>query len=229
MLLFTEFIKEQNTTIEELIQSNEVLSIIEESDEIEELTEASFQFGGKTYKTAWGKYSCDGKSITRDEYLKASNAYKNSNNVGYKEKAKQNIKSTGEKVQKQSANIRINVRDARNKLEELRNNVRVRGDYDVLYLDDRDLEKRDFAANNIRLLKKYHEQPDSLSEKEKKYINYLYNEKFKGHKNKDKDVLNYFISDYKKWNRWINNSIDMVNKAYQRYKSGEDSINFRNF
>lgn len=227
MLTFIEFIKEQNTTIEELLQSSEVLSIIEESDEIEELTEASFQFNGKTYKTSWGRYSCDGKPITRDEYLEASKAYKNSNKVGYKERAKQDIKTTGEKVQKQSANIRINVRDARNKLEELRKNIKVRGDYDVLYLDDRDLERRDIAAAHIKLLKKFHEQPDSLSEKQKKYIDYLYNRKFKGRKNKDKDVLNYFIDDYKKWNRWITNSVDMVNKAYQRYKSGEDDINFR--
>jgi hypothetical protein len=230
MLSFTQFLREQNLTIEELLQSNEVLSIIEELEENEELTEASFQFGGKTYKTAWGKYSCDGKSITRDEYLKASNAYKNSNKVGYKEKAKQNIKSTGEKVQKQSANIRINVRDARNKLEELRKNVRVLGDYDYLYLDDKDLEKRDIAASNIKLLKKYHEQPDSLSEKEKKYIDNLYKNKFKGRKNKDKDALNYFMDDYSRRNRLINRSIDWVNKAYQRYKSGDDSpIDFEEF
>jgi hypothetical protein len=228
MLLFTEFIKEQNTTIEELLQSNEVLSIIEESDEIEELTEASFQFGGKTYKTAWGRYSCDGKSITRDEYLKASNAYKNSNKVGYKERAKQDIKTTGEKVQKQSANIRINVRDAQNKLEELRNSdVKLRSDGGFNGLQDYMLENRDKAARTIKLLKKYHENPDSLSDQEKKRIDFLYKDMFKGRKNKDKDILKYYMDDYKTYNRVINDAIDKVNKAYKQYKSGADEIDFR--
>ena len=39
------------------------------------LNEASFEFGGKTYFAGWGKYRCDGKEITRDEYMKARQAY----------------------------------------------------------------------------------------------------------------------------------------------------------
>jgi hypothetical protein len=227
MLSFTQFLREQNLTIEELLQSNEVLSIIEELEENEELTEASFQFGGKTYKTSWGHYSCDGKSITRDEYLKASNAYKNSNKVDYKEKAKQDIKSTGEKVQKQSTNVRINVRDAKSKLEELRNSdVKLRRDNGFEGLRDYMLENRDKAAKTIKLLKKYHEEPDSLSDQEKKRIDFLYKDKFKGRKNKDKDILNYYMDDYKKYDGIINNTIDKINKAYKQYKSGADEIDF---
>jgi hypothetical protein len=39
------------------------------------LNEASFEFGGKTYFAGWGKYRCDGEEITRDEYMKARQAY----------------------------------------------------------------------------------------------------------------------------------------------------------
>lgn len=41
----------------------------------EYLNEASFEFGGKKYFSGWGKYRCDGKEITRDEYMKARQAY----------------------------------------------------------------------------------------------------------------------------------------------------------
>ena len=39
------------------------------------LNEASFEFGGKKYFSGWGKYRCDGEEITRDEYMKARQAY----------------------------------------------------------------------------------------------------------------------------------------------------------
>lgn len=39
------------------------------------LNEASFELSGKTYFSGWGKYRCDGKEITRDEYMKARQAY----------------------------------------------------------------------------------------------------------------------------------------------------------
>ena len=41
----------------------------------EYLNEASFEFGGKNYFSGWGKYRCDGKEISRDEYMKARQAY----------------------------------------------------------------------------------------------------------------------------------------------------------
>jgi hypothetical protein len=227
MLSFTQFLKEQEISIEELLCSDTVLAIIEEYDEEDELSEASFQFDGKTYKTAWGRYSCDGKTISRDDYMDASRKYKNSKKIGYKEKAKQDIKATGEKVQKQSVNIRINVRDAQNKLEELRNSdVRLRRDAGFEGLRDRVIENRDKAASTIKLLKKYHEKPDSLSDQEKKRIDFLYKDMFKGRKNKDKDILNHYMDDYKRYNRIINDAIDKVNKAYKQYKSGADEIDF---
>lgn len=39
------------------------------------LNEASFELGGKKYFSGWGKYRCDGQEITRDEYMKARQAY----------------------------------------------------------------------------------------------------------------------------------------------------------
>lgn len=41
----------------------------------EYLNEASFEFGGKKYFSGWGKYRCDGQEISRDEYMKARQAY----------------------------------------------------------------------------------------------------------------------------------------------------------
>ena len=41
----------------------------------EYLNEASFELGGKKYFSGWGKYRCDGQEITRDEYMKARQAY----------------------------------------------------------------------------------------------------------------------------------------------------------
>ena len=39
------------------------------------LSEASFEFGGKKYFSGWGKYRCDGQEISREEYMKARQAY----------------------------------------------------------------------------------------------------------------------------------------------------------
>ena len=39
--------------------------------EAKELEESTFESGGKTYKCAFGKYYCDDKQISRDEYFKA--------------------------------------------------------------------------------------------------------------------------------------------------------------
>ena len=41
----------------------------------EYLNEASFEFGGKKYFSGWGKYRCDGQEISREEYMKARQAY----------------------------------------------------------------------------------------------------------------------------------------------------------
>lgn len=38
----------------------------------------SFMFGGKKYSSGFGRYTCDGESISKEEYQKASNAYKGS-------------------------------------------------------------------------------------------------------------------------------------------------------
>lgn len=46
----------------------------EDADE-EDLDEAGFTTNGKVYKSAFGRYSCDGKPITRDEYFKARDSY----------------------------------------------------------------------------------------------------------------------------------------------------------
>lgn len=37
-----------------------------------------FIFNGKKYSSAWGNYKCDGEIISKEEYLKASSAYKGS-------------------------------------------------------------------------------------------------------------------------------------------------------
>ena len=43
------------------------------------LNESSFEFSGKKYFSGWGKYRCDGEEITRDEYMKARQAYDKKN------------------------------------------------------------------------------------------------------------------------------------------------------
>ena len=35
-----------------------------------------FELGGKKYSSGFGRYACDGKSISKDEYMKASAQYK---------------------------------------------------------------------------------------------------------------------------------------------------------
>ena len=37
---------------------------------------ASFELAGKKYSSAFGRYKCDGRTITKDEYAKASAEYK---------------------------------------------------------------------------------------------------------------------------------------------------------
>jgi hypothetical protein len=36
-----------------------------------------FELGGKKYSSGFGRYTCDGKSISKEEYMKASTHYKN--------------------------------------------------------------------------------------------------------------------------------------------------------
>jgi hypothetical protein len=36
-----------------------------------------FELGGKKYSSGFGRYTCDGKSISKEEYMKASTQYKN--------------------------------------------------------------------------------------------------------------------------------------------------------
>ena len=55
----------------------EEINLENELDE-ENLEEAKFEYGGSTYSFAFGRYRKDGKEITRDEYKKASDAYKGS-------------------------------------------------------------------------------------------------------------------------------------------------------
>lgn len=42
----------------------------------------SFELGGKKYSSGFGRYTCDGESISKEEYMKASTAYKNGKSVG---------------------------------------------------------------------------------------------------------------------------------------------------
>lgn len=226
MLSFTEFIKEQNTTIEELIQSNEVLSIIEESDEIEELTEASFQFGGKTYKTAWGKYSCDGKSITRDEYLKASNAYKNSNKVGYKEKTKQDVANYSNKVRKPLANSYVNINNIIDKYEDFDwNSIK---DYDYMMLYKNAVNNFIYRANNakkeawrIQMLKTYIESPEKLSKKEKNFIEDSLAHYGRGKKNKEKILFNVFLDRYRYNKERADHHLKTITRCEKSLESGK--------
>lgn len=44
---------------------------------ISSLNETSFDIDGKHYTSAFGKYSCDGQEITRDEYFKAKSTVEN--------------------------------------------------------------------------------------------------------------------------------------------------------
>ena len=38
-----------------------------------------FELGGKKYSSGFGRYTCDGKSISKEEYMKASTQYKGGN------------------------------------------------------------------------------------------------------------------------------------------------------
>lgn len=212
MLSFTKFLREQNLTIEELIQSYEVLSIIESIDEEVELTEASFQINGKTYKTAWGKYSCDGKSITRDEYIQASEAYKNSKKVGYKEKTRQDIKNAAsDKLSKHLANNNVNMNNIISKYK----------NYDWDSIDDYNVkqEMKTYANNfikhagnasvyarKIKMLKIYVETPEKLTSEQKKKIEHdLKN--VPGTKNREKSLLNFYLDGYKESKKRAENNL----------------------
>lgn len=60
---------------EDYLEIIEEINLENELDE-ENLEEAKFEYGGSTYSFAFGRYRKDGKEITRDEYKKASDAYK---------------------------------------------------------------------------------------------------------------------------------------------------------
>lgn len=62
---------------EDYLKIVEEINLENELDE-ENLEEAKFEYGGSTYSFAFGRYRKDGKEITRDEYKKASDAYKSS-------------------------------------------------------------------------------------------------------------------------------------------------------
>jgi hypothetical protein len=231
MLSFTEFIKENDVMIEDLLQSNIVLSIIEEYNESEEeLTEASFQFGGKTYKTAWGKYSCDGKPITRDEYLEASKAYKNSNKIGYRERIKNTINKNDSKIKNPMINNRVNLNDIVKKYK----------DFDWDSIDDYD-EMVDYKhavvsfkrnsleaaqkARELKLLKTYVESPEKLSKKQKEYVEDGLNHFGYGKKNKVKLYYDWIIDYYNHYKNRANNNLDDIRTFEAGVKSGKIKIN----
>ena len=54
-----------------------------------------FELGGKKYSSGFGRYTCDGKSISKEEYMKASAEYKGGKTSSFNTST--NIKADGEK------------------------------------------------------------------------------------------------------------------------------------
>lgn len=95
------------------------------------LNEASFELGSKKYSSSFGRYKCDGESITRDEYMKARQAYDSQHvkaAVGTKKDA-----SSGAEVKRITQDV---------ELDDQQDELKLFGDNDrQLYRHQQDIEK----------------------------------------------------------------------------------------
>lgn len=94
------------------------------------LDEASFELSGKKYFAGWGKYRCDGEEITRDEYMKARQAYD-----------RQDIKATlGSKTDKSGVSMTRLTQDV--ELDDQQTELQMYGDNDrQMYRQEQDIQK----------------------------------------------------------------------------------------
>lgn len=121
---------------------------------------ASFELAGKKYSSAFGRYKCDGKDISREDYLKASQSYKASTNT---KTSKHTAVSSfsGDSGKQLADNIG---KDIANKLGKVK--VQSMSDKAIVFQSDEykgldtfdDEEKIERVMNNLRAVTKQHSE-----------------------------------------------------------------------
>jgi hypothetical protein len=172
MVTFAQFLQEKSFLIENLLSDelNELLEMIGTINEEQLIEGASFELGGKKYYTAWGKYFCDGKQISKEEYFKASNEYKKSFKGGSGSLYKK-ADNTEKKSKKVYANAAIAKNDAIKNLKSCGSHE----DGSLIYqkeIDDVNSKYKNLMYHTkvLKVLKQYIKDPNSLSKEDKKMV-----------------------------------------------------------